>query len=73
MSRAIQISLAVVILGCVAYFYWYSRNYVAGYYELSWFGGDSIWVGSASKWLFVIPVAAVAGYAIYYKLRGQNR
>lgn len=68
-NKIIQYILVVAILGGLVYFYWYSRNYVAGYYELTWFAGETVWIGSATKWLFISVVATFAGWVIYYKVR----
>lgn len=67
-----QCVLAVAILGGLVYFYWYSRNFIAGYYELSWFAGETVQTGKASIAIFLVPVLAMAGWAIYYRVRRQK-
>jgi len=70
-STILQYVLAVAILGGLIYTYWYSRNFIAGYYELTWYAGDDVIMrGKSSIAIFLTPVVAIAGYAIYYKLKG---
>jgi uncharacterized membrane protein len=69
MSKAAQIGLAVVILAGLVYFYWYSRNYVAGYYEVAWYAGGRIWGDVYTKAMFAVAVLGMVGYAVYYKIK----